>query len=112
MSLFLSFVFVTLSYENFYSRLKVAAAADSESSEEELEPETEDQRAKRLEFEKRRKMHYNEFQAVKMARKLLEEELAELEEEDTTDKSQTKKSTTNSSQQMDVDKEDKSTSNN
>lgn len=56
-------------------------------------------------------MHYNEFQAVKMARKLLEDELAELEEEDTTDKS-TKKSTTNSSQQMDVDKEDKSNTNN
>lgn len=100
----------SLTWDHF--RLKVAAAADSESSEEELEPETEEQRAKRLEFEKRRKMHYNEFQAVKMARKLLEEELAELEEEDTTDKSQTKKSTTNSGQQMDVDKEDKSTSNN
>lgn len=29
---------------------------------------------KRLEFEKRRKMHYNEFEAIKLARKLIEEE--------------------------------------
>lgn len=96
----------------FDCRLKVAAGGSSESSEEEVEPETEEQRAKRLEFEKRRKMHYNEFQAVKMARKLLEDELAELEEEDTTDKSSKKSTTTDSGQQMDVDKEDKSNSNN
>lgn len=29
---------------------------------------------KRLEFEKRRKMHYREFEAVRLARKLIEEE--------------------------------------
>lgn len=29
---------------------------------------------KRLEFEKRRKLHYNEFEAIKLARKLIEEE--------------------------------------
>lgn len=29
---------------------------------------------KRLEFEKRRKLHYNEFEAVRRARKLMEDE--------------------------------------
>lgn len=33
---------------------------------------------RRLDFEKRRKLHYNEFEALKLARKLMEEE----EEED------------------------------
>jgi protein phosphatase inhibitor 2 len=48
-----------------------------ESDEEETEPETEEQRAKRLEFEKRRKLHYNEASAIKLARKLIEEEIEE-----------------------------------
>lgn len=38
------------------------------------EEETEDSRMKRLEFEKRRKAHYNEFDAVRRARQLMEEE--------------------------------------
>lgn len=33
--------------------------------------------ARRLEFERRRKAHYKEFEAVKLARKLIEEELAD-----------------------------------
>lgn len=37
---------------------------------------------KRLEFEKRRKLHYNEFEAVREARKLMEKE----DEEDDEDK--------------------------
>ena len=56
---------------------KAVAASDSDD-----EVETEEQREKRLEFEKRRKTHYNEFQAVKLARKLLEEELKELDDEE------------------------------
>lgn len=43
----------------------------SSSDEEEVTPE---QIAKRNEFEKRRKMHYNEFDAVRRARQLIEEE--------------------------------------
>lgn len=46
-----------------------------ESDDEDAEPETEEQRAKRLEFEKRRKLHYNEASAIKLARKLIEEEI-------------------------------------
>lgn len=36
---------------------------------------------RRLDFEKRRKLHYNEFEALKLARKLMEED----EEEDDED---------------------------
>lgn len=46
-----------------------------ESSDEEDVNETEEQKSKRLEFEKRRKMHYNEAGAIKLARKLIEEEI-------------------------------------
>lgn len=44
-----------------------------ESSED--EDETEEEKAKRKEFEKRRKLHYNEASAIKLARKLIEEEI-------------------------------------
>lgn len=46
-----------------------------ESEEEQDAPETEEQKAKRLEFERRRKLHYNEAGAIKLARKLIEEEI-------------------------------------
>lgn len=45
-----------------------------ESSEDEDLEMTDDQKASRVEFEKRRKLHYNEFEAIKMARKLIEED--------------------------------------
>lgn len=35
---------------------------------------TEEERQKKREFEAKRKAHYNEYMAVKMARKLIEEE--------------------------------------
>ncbi|OWR41409.1 protein phosphatase inhibitor 2-like [Danaus plexippus] len=54
-----------------------------ESCGSEDEEETEDARQKRLEFEKKRKMHYNEFQALQLARQLMAQE-----EEDEDDKTQ------------------------
>lgn len=52
-----------------------------ESSDEEEAPETEEQKAKRLDFERRRKAHYNEASAIKLARKLINQEIeAELDE--------------------------------
>lgn len=68
-------------------KLKVAqetarrASLHCEESDEE-EPETEEQRAKRLEFEKRRKLHYNEASAIKLARKLIEEEIEDVLDDD------------------------------
>lgn len=69
-------------------KLKVAqetvrrASLHCEESDDEDEPETEEQRAKRLEFEKRRKLHYNEASAIKLARKLIEEEIEEIPDDD------------------------------
>lgn len=63
-------------------KLKVAqetqrrASLHCEESDEDL-PETDEQREKRIEFEKRRKLHYNEASAIKLARKLIEEEIEE-----------------------------------
>lgn len=49
--------------------------AESSSDEEEIE-ETPEERERRIEFEKRRKAHYvNEFEASKLAKKLIQEEL-------------------------------------
>ena len=41
-----------------------------------------DEREHRRKFEERRKLHYNEFQAVKMARQLMDEELDDEEDEE------------------------------
>lgn len=46
-----------------------------ESSEDEDLQETDEEKSKRVEFEKRRKLHYNEASAIKLARKLIEEEI-------------------------------------
>ena len=58
---------------------------NDESSDEEDIEETEDERAKRKVFEQKRKLHYNEFQAIKLAKQLMEEEEEEDEDEDDTD---------------------------
>ncbi|XP_015792550.1 protein phosphatase inhibitor 2 [Tetranychus urticae] len=55
---------------------------DDDQSDLEGEELTEEEKKKRREFEMKRKMHYNEFQAVKLARKLLEEEDDDEEDDD------------------------------
>ena len=52
-----------------------ASIHTEESDDEDEVPETEEEKEKRLEFERRRKLHYNEAGAMKLARKLIEEEI-------------------------------------
>ncbi|EAT40895.1 AAEL007410-PA [Aedes aegypti] len=69
-----------LDAELLAEKLRVAASSKSDSvsgddsSEDEDEELTEEQKQHKLEFERRRKAHYNEFEAIKLARKLIEEE--------------------------------------
>ncbi|XP_047535419.1 protein phosphatase inhibitor 2-like [Vanessa atalanta] len=58
---------------------KCVEACDSDEEEE-----SEEARQKRLEFEKKRKIHYNEFQALQLARQLMAQE----EEEEDEDKAE------------------------
>lgn len=87
---------------SFY-RLKKVTSESNDSSDSEPEEETDEQRSiifvadfqtdllllflsvpeRRLDFEKKRKAHYNEFEAVRQARKLIEEE--DDEDEDNND---------------------------
>ena len=67
---------LTQKIESGERRPKILVPSESSADEEDEElPEEEEKR--RREFEMKRKMHYNEYQAVKLARKLLEEELDE-----------------------------------
>ncbi|KAM7355255.1 protein phosphatase inhibitor-2 isoform 1-T2 [Cochliomyia hominivorax] len=78
-----------LDAELLAEKLRIAANTqtpsfdDGEESDEEFE-ETPEEKARRLEFERRRKAHYKEFEAVKLARKLIEEELADDDDDDET----------------------------
>lgn len=68
-----------LDAELLAERLRVAAnskeeSASEEESEEEEEELSEEQKKRKVEFERRRKAHYNEFEAVRLARKLIEED--------------------------------------
>lgn len=78
-----------LDAELLAEKLRIAANTqtssfgDEDESDEEFD-ETPEEKVRRLEFERRRKAHYKEFEAVKLARKLIEEELDnddEVEEE-------------------------------
>lgn len=63
---------------------KSAKVFDSQDDEEEeSEEETEEMRAKRKVFEKKRKLHYNEFQAVQIAKQLMQLEEDDSEEDNT-----------------------------
>ncbi|XP_065583097.1 protein phosphatase inhibitor 2-like isoform X1 [Artemia franciscana] len=52
----------------------VLVSTDEDSPDEEEIEETPEERVKRLEFEKKRKAHYNEYTAVKLAKQLLMDE--------------------------------------
>ncbi|XP_046920211.2 protein phosphatase inhibitor 2 [Dermatophagoides farinae] len=59
---------------------------DSDQSDfEEIENETEEERMRRKEFEQKRKKHYNEYQMVKLARKLMKDEMNEDDHDDDDD---------------------------
>lgn len=58
------------------------ASIHCEDSSDDDQPETEEEKAKRIEFENRRKLHYNEASAIKLARKLIEEEIDEEDAEE------------------------------
>ncbi|XP_058831522.1 protein phosphatase inhibitor 2 isoform X2 [Topomyia yanbarensis] len=86
-----------------------ASDDDDESSEEE-EQLTEEQKKKKIEFERRRKAHYNEFEAIKLARKLIEEEHEDDDDDDDDDASLSQASALGSTkitdgQQMEVEDE-------
>lgn len=55
---------------------------DDTMGEEDLEPLTEEEKQRRNVFESRRKNHYNEYQMVELARKLMKEEMDEENEEE------------------------------
>lgn len=75
------------------SRSDSVSEEDEPSSEEEQEELTEEEKKRRDEFERRRKAHYNEFEAVKLARKLIEEEDEDDDEGEGEDKNSSKNST-------------------
>ncbi|GAB1607955.1 protein phosphatase inhibitor 2-like [Argonauta hians] len=53
---------------------KVLSGTSTDMGHDSSEEETEEMRQERLKFEKKRKLHYNEYQAVLLAKKLMEEE--------------------------------------
>lgn len=65
------------------SRRRSTPSASEEDSEDDDADLDEAERAKRREFKNRRKMHYNEFKAVQMARKLIAEEEDDDDDEET-----------------------------
>ncbi|XP_076307260.1 protein phosphatase inhibitor 2-like [Tachypleus tridentatus] len=69
---------------------------EDDDDEDEYGDETEEERAKRKAFEYKRKIHYNEFYAVKLARKLMVQD--EFEDEDDNDDENIKRDATEESQ--------------
>ncbi|XP_076472020.1 protein phosphatase inhibitor 2-like [Babylonia areolata] len=62
-----------------------AVDLEEDSSSSESENETPEERAKRKSFELKRKLHYNEFAAVQLAKKLMEEEDDDDDDDDNVD---------------------------
>lgn len=56
--------------------------ADFEGDDEDLGELTEEERERRGDFESKRKKHYNEYQMVKLARKLLKDEMDEEDDDE------------------------------
>ncbi|KRY35520.1 Protein phosphatase inhibitor 2, partial [Trichinella spiralis] len=61
--------FLRLTSKTHYSSAEGGLGVDYDSDNE-----TEEQKARRLAFEKKRKQHYNEFRAMKLARQLMNED--------------------------------------
>ncbi|XP_069134070.1 protein phosphatase inhibitor 2-like [Argopecten irradians] len=78
------------------------ASIDEESSSDE-EPENQEQRAERKAFEQKRKLHYNEFQAVKLAKQLMKDELDDDDDEDDNESKKLENNVTDSSRQPNPD---------
>lgn len=74
--------------ENLHDRIKDAPKRRSwEESGDNVDDDVDDelsesQKALRKEFKDKRKIHYNEYSKVKLARKLIEQELKDLEDDD------------------------------
>ncbi|XP_034110929.1 protein phosphatase inhibitor 2 isoform X2 [Drosophila sulfurigaster albostrigata] len=75
-----------LDTELLVEKLRIAASSqssqsiDDEGSSGDEQPLSEEERQRRREFERRRKAHYREFEAVKLARKLIQEEDDDVED--------------------------------
>jgi len=74
--------------ERIMKKMQKHPRTDSvECEEDDDEDESEERVAKRRAFEMKRKQHYNEFQAVKLAKQLIEEDDKELSTDDASAKS-------------------------
>lgn len=69
---------------------------DDEMGEEDLAGLTEEEKERRKDFDSKRKKHYNEYQMVKLARKLMEDDLNEVEHEQEESHDQPEASTSSS----------------
>lgn len=84
------------------------SVSDEDSSDEDDALLSDEQKQHKLEFERRRKAHYNEFEAIKLARKLIEEEDEDDGDNDATKSLETSRTSDESleKQQMEVEEQD------